>query len=427
MSAPPARPSSKPPSRSSSCAGVGPAAPLPHQRDPGPLGEADLHGEGLVPLAGPGAPWVAEFAPADLAAALGISHDAARQLLADALELAHRLPRLWDRVRAGAVPVWRARLIARDTTDLGVEAALFADRLIAATPTQDRSGPGGAARPGGPAVLRPRPRDRRRGGSPRQAWRLAAPRRRTGHHRRHDDSGHPRRAAVRPDPRPDRGDLKELGDTDDPRCPPSPRGRDPCRPPTRPGPGLRPRGCSAQPRARAAPRTSTSTSPPQTWTPTSDSTVLPPSRSSALPPPGCSPTGSPGSQQPAPRSPCAPSSTSTPTGRWTSTTHPKRCARPWCCVTRTASSPAAAATPGPATSTTSPSTYRWKTADHRARRVPEISHLCAAPTTASRPTPPGTTNASTTAAMRGPVAHRSTSTEVTSPLALSAATAPGLV
>ena len=32
--------------------------------------------------------------------------------------------------------MWRARLIARDTTDLSVEAALFADRLIAATPTR---------------------------------------------------------------------------------------------------------------------------------------------------------------------------------------------------------------------------------------------------------------------------------------------------
>ena len=73
--------------------------PCPAQETPGPLGRADLHGEALVPLAGPGAPWVAEFAPADLAAALGISHDAARQLLADALELAHRLPRLWDLVR----------------------------------------------------------------------------------------------------------------------------------------------------------------------------------------------------------------------------------------------------------------------------------------------------------------------------------------
>ena len=110
--------------------------PCPDQETPAHWGQADLHGEALVPLAGPGAPWVAEFAPADLAAALGISHDAARQLLADALELAYRLPRLWDLVQAGAVPAWRARLIARETTDLSVEAALFADRLIAATPAK---------------------------------------------------------------------------------------------------------------------------------------------------------------------------------------------------------------------------------------------------------------------------------------------------
>jgi hypothetical protein len=37
-------------------------------------------------------------------------------------------------VVAGEVPVWRARLIARETTDLSQSAALFADRLIAATP-----------------------------------------------------------------------------------------------------------------------------------------------------------------------------------------------------------------------------------------------------------------------------------------------------
>ena len=108
--------------------------PCPANETPAHWGEADLHDEGLVPLAGVGAPWVAEFAPVHLAAALGITQDAGRQLIADALELAHRLPRLWKRVLAGAVPVWRARLIARETTDLSVKAALFADRLIAATP-----------------------------------------------------------------------------------------------------------------------------------------------------------------------------------------------------------------------------------------------------------------------------------------------------
>src|SRR6187431_3121731 len=108
--------------------------PCPAEETPAHWGEADLHDEGLVPLAGPGAPWVAEFAPVHLAAALGITHDAGRQLIADALELASRLPRLWKQVVAGAVPVWRARLIARETTDLSQKAALFADQLIAATP-----------------------------------------------------------------------------------------------------------------------------------------------------------------------------------------------------------------------------------------------------------------------------------------------------
>ncbi len=112
--------------------------PCPAEEVPAHWGEVDLHGEGLVPLAGPGAPWVAEFAPADLAAALGTSHDQAKELIGDALELAHRLPRLWDLVQAGRVPVWRARVISRETHDLGTEAATFADKLICATP--DRIG-----------------------------------------------------------------------------------------------------------------------------------------------------------------------------------------------------------------------------------------------------------------------------------------------
>ncbi len=118
--------------------------PCPADETPAHWGEVDLHGEATAPLAGPGAPWVAEFAPADLGAALGISLDAARSLIGDALELAHRLPRLWDLVRDLRVPAWRARVIARETRDLSVDAALFADQLIAATP--DRIGLVNAAR-----------------------------------------------------------------------------------------------------------------------------------------------------------------------------------------------------------------------------------------------------------------------------------------
>ena len=108
--------------------------PCPADEVPAHWGEVDLHGEGLIPLAGDGAPLVAEFAPADLSAALGLSHDHARALIADALELAHRLPRLWDLVLAGRVPAWQARVISRETHDLSVEAATFADKLICATP-----------------------------------------------------------------------------------------------------------------------------------------------------------------------------------------------------------------------------------------------------------------------------------------------------
>jgi hypothetical protein len=108
--------------------------PCPAHATPAHWGDLPLHGEDLTPLAGPGAPWVAEFAPADLGAALGISLGAARALIGDALELTYRLPRLRDLAATGRVPVWRARMVARLTTDLSLEAAAFADRLVAATP-----------------------------------------------------------------------------------------------------------------------------------------------------------------------------------------------------------------------------------------------------------------------------------------------------
>ena len=108
--------------------------PCPAGGIPAHWGEVDLYGETTTTLAGPGAPLVAEFAPADLAAALDLTHDQARALLGDALELGHRLPRLWRLVRTGVVPAWRARRIASETRDLCPEAAAYADRLIAATP-----------------------------------------------------------------------------------------------------------------------------------------------------------------------------------------------------------------------------------------------------------------------------------------------------
>src|SRR5215218_10141712 len=59
---------------------------------------AEVFGETVIPVAGPGAPLVGEFCVAELAAALGMPTDHGRWLLGEALELKHRLPRLWRRV-----------------------------------------------------------------------------------------------------------------------------------------------------------------------------------------------------------------------------------------------------------------------------------------------------------------------------------------
>nr|WP_300045142.1 HNH endonuclease signature motif containing protein [uncultured Nocardioides sp.] len=88
------------------------------------------------PIAGEGAPPVAEFCLAELGAVLGVSTTAAKKLVGHALELRHRLPRLWLQVQAGRVPAWRARSVAETTIhttpSLTREAAAFVDAQVAA-------------------------------------------------------------------------------------------------------------------------------------------------------------------------------------------------------------------------------------------------------------------------------------------------------
>src|SRR6478735_8024714 len=88
------------------------------------------------PIAGQGAPLVAEFCFAELGSVLGVSTVAAKKLVGHALELRHRLPRLWAQVQAGRVPAWRARLVAEvtihTTPALTPEAAAFVDAQVAA-------------------------------------------------------------------------------------------------------------------------------------------------------------------------------------------------------------------------------------------------------------------------------------------------------
>src|SRR6478672_8730017 len=88
------------------------------------------------PLAGQGCPLVAEFCIAELGSVLRISTTSAKKLIGHALELRHRLPRLWSQVQSGRVPAWRARSVAETTIhtnpSLTREAAAFVDSQVAA-------------------------------------------------------------------------------------------------------------------------------------------------------------------------------------------------------------------------------------------------------------------------------------------------------
>ena len=82
-------------------------------------------------LGGDGTPAVAAFTPEPFALALGMSPSAGAQLIADALDLRHRLPLLWKRVRRLEVPAWQARRVARQTHRLPKAAAIWVDEQLA--------------------------------------------------------------------------------------------------------------------------------------------------------------------------------------------------------------------------------------------------------------------------------------------------------
>ena len=88
------------------------------------------------PIAGEGCPLVAEFCIAELGAVLGVSTAAAKKFVGHALEMRHRLPRLWAQVQSGRVAPWRARLVAETTIHtspaLTAEAAGWVDAQVAA-------------------------------------------------------------------------------------------------------------------------------------------------------------------------------------------------------------------------------------------------------------------------------------------------------
>ncbi len=89
------------------------------------------YGEHGLSLGGRGCPLVRESAVTELAAALGLSTAAGTAYVGEALELRYRLPRLWERVLAGACPVWRARRVAARTTILCEDGADHVDTHVA--------------------------------------------------------------------------------------------------------------------------------------------------------------------------------------------------------------------------------------------------------------------------------------------------------
>lgn len=97
-----------------------------------PKSRADFEGE--FPVAGPGAPAIAEFSIAALSAGIGMTNTATRHLLGDAVEIKFRLPKLWALVQSHQVPVWKIRRITRLTSELPLDATLWIDEELAADP-----------------------------------------------------------------------------------------------------------------------------------------------------------------------------------------------------------------------------------------------------------------------------------------------------
>lgn len=83
-------------------------------------------GERWIRLGGAGTPRVAAFG-----ARLQLSPYAAGRLIADVLDLQHRLPRLWARVQDLEVREGHARFVACRTGDLSPEQAALVDELVA--------------------------------------------------------------------------------------------------------------------------------------------------------------------------------------------------------------------------------------------------------------------------------------------------------
>jgi hypothetical protein len=82
-------------------------------------------------LGGEGTPQVLEFCVAEFGAEMQTGYVSARSLMADALDLRHRLPELWQLILTGGVPSWKARKVAQATRHLSRSSAMHVDASVA--------------------------------------------------------------------------------------------------------------------------------------------------------------------------------------------------------------------------------------------------------------------------------------------------------
>ncbi len=89
--------------------------------------------EHMVPGGAAGTPRIPEFIHLEVGAALQLAPERARTLIGDALNLKWRHPRLWNRMVAGEMPVWRCLEVSRRCMMLDHAQALWLDDRIGDT------------------------------------------------------------------------------------------------------------------------------------------------------------------------------------------------------------------------------------------------------------------------------------------------------
>jgi hypothetical protein len=72
-----------------------------------------------------------EFCVAEFGTRMETGHVSARVLMADALDLRHRHPELWQLIMTGGVPSWKARKVAQATRHLSRSSAMQVDAAVA--------------------------------------------------------------------------------------------------------------------------------------------------------------------------------------------------------------------------------------------------------------------------------------------------------